>query len=70
MSDDLRVTMRDIRECGMCGAGTLAFFHRHNPELRSEMVKQGGVSLNALEATGDAMALQVCEYVRCKNGRE
>ena len=59
---EIRVTMRHIRQCKMCSRGARAFFERHGldwPEfLRS------GVPVEALEQTGDAMALQVAAAAR------
>lgn len=65
----LRVTMADIRACGMCGPGTLAFFHRHKL-MRSALIREGGVPIEDMEVIDDAMCQQVTRYVRSKNGRK
>lgn len=56
------VTMRDIRACKMCSGGTREFFARHSLDWNKFLTE--GIPAEELEATGDAMALQVVEAAR------
>lgn len=56
------VTMRDIRTAKMCSRGTRAFFMRHGLDFADFVVN--GIPAERLEATGDAMAIRVCEVAR------
>lgn len=62
---DVKVTMRHIREAGMCSKGTRAFFEAHNLDW-NEFLREG-IDAAKLEATGDAMAIKVAKVA--KNGR-
>lgn len=63
---EIRVTMRDFRACKMCGSGTLKFFHDH-PELRHELIHEGGIPVSKLEEIDDAMVAQVAAYARSRH---
>ena len=62
MSEAVIVTMRDIRAAKMCSRGSRAFFIRHGLDF-SDFVANG-ILAEKLEATGDAMAIRVCEVAR------
>lgn len=59
---EIKATMKHIRQCRMCSRGTRAFFARHGLDW-TDFLKQG-VPVEALEQTGDAMALQVVAAAR------
>lgn len=56
------VTMRDIRAARMCSRGTRSFFVRHGLDFNDFLTN--GIHAEKLEATGDAMAVRVCEVAR------
>lgn len=56
------VTMQHVRAARMCSAGTRAFFARHGLDW-AEFLRVG-IAAEQLEATGDAMAMIVCEVAR------
>lgn len=56
------VTMRDVRAVRMCSGGARKFFKRHNLDW-STFLKEA-LPAEVIEATGDAMALQVVEVAR------
>lgn len=63
MTDDMvLVTMQHVRAARMCSSGARAFFKRHG--LDWDEFLRGGIPAAQLEATGDAMALIVCEVAR------
>lgn len=62
MEPQVIVKMEDIRAARMCSRGTRAFFARHGLDWQSFL--KAGLPAEALEATGDAMALQVVEVAR------
>ena len=62
MSEQVIVTMRHIRRAKMCSRGTRAFFERHGLDYAAFV--RDGIPAEHLEATGDAMALQVVEVAR------
>lgn len=59
------VTMQHVRKAKMCSRGARAFFERHNLDWQKFLDE--GLPVEQIEATGDAMALQVAEVA--KNGR-
>lgn len=61
---EIRVTMRHIRQCKMCSRGARAFFDRYGMDW-SEFLR-AGVPVEALEQTGDAMAIQVAQAARAE----
>lgn len=61
----IKITMRDIRAARMCSNGARAFFERHNLDWQ-KFLKEG-LDSDLIEATGDAMALNVVKVA--KNGR-
>lgn len=60
--NNARATMRHVRECKMCSRGARAWFDRHGLDW-SEFLRSG-LPVEALEQTGDAMALQVAAAAR------
>lgn len=62
MSEPLIITMRDIRAAKMCSRGARTFFNRHG--LSFETFLREGLPAEDLMATGDAMAIRVCEVAR------
>lgn len=56
------ITMRDIRAAKMCSRGARKFFERHGLDWGAFV--KSGISAEKLEATGDAMAIQVVEVAR------
>lgn len=61
------VTMKDIRACLMCSSGTREFFKVHNMDWGTFLNE--GLPETDFIATGDAMAMQVVEAARVRNGR-
>lgn len=59
----MRLTMRDIRACGLCGPGTLTFLNAH-PELRAKMVQTGSLDVSDVEHIDNADVQKVVRYVR------
>lgn len=62
MSEEVIVRMHHIREARMCSGGARGFFKRHNLDWNKFLSE--GIPASELEATGDAMALQVVEIAR------
>lgn len=60
----VKFTMRHIRQCKMCSRGARAFFDRHGLDW-SEFLR-AGLPVEALEQTGDAMAMQVAAAARAE----
>lgn len=56
------VKMEHVRAARMCSKGARAFFARH--QLDWQTFLKEGLPAEVLEATGDAMALQVVEIAR------
>lgn len=54
--------MRDVRAVRMCSGGAREFFKRHNLDWNTFLKE--GLPAEVIEATGDAMALQVVEVAR------
>ena len=65
---ETRVTMRHVRQCRMCSRGARGFFERHGLDW-SEFLR-AGLPVEALERTGDAMALQVAATARAEQEQE
>ena len=61
---EIKVTMRHIRQCKMCSRGARAFFERHGLDWTAFL--KHGVPVEALEQTGDAMAMQVAAAARAE----
>lgn len=53
---------RDLRSVGYCTTKTKVFFEQHGLDWR-KFIREGLPS-SELEATGDAMAIKLCEVVR------
>lgn len=62
MTGPVIVTMQDIRAAKMCSRGTRGFFARHGLDYSDFLTN--GIPAEKLEATGDAMAVRVCEVAR------
>lgn len=63
MSDTtVMVKMEHVRAARMCSRGARAFFLRHG--LDWEAFLRDGLPAEQIEATGDAMAIQVAEVAR------
>lgn len=62
MSEPVIVTMRDIRAAKQCSRGTRTFFKRHGLDWDDFLTN--GIPAEKLEATGDHMAIRVCEVAR------
>lgn len=62
MSELVLVKMEHIRAARMCSRGARAFFQRHGLDWQKFL--KDGLPAEVLEATGDAMALQVAELAR------
>ena len=56
------VRMAHMRQAQYCAAGVRAFFARHGFDWGDFL--QHGIASERLEATGDAMAIKVCEVAR------
>lgn len=65
MSEELLITLRDVRAQGWCCSGARAFCAQHNVDWK--VLRTTGVPASELEATGDAFALKIVEEKR--NGR-
>jgi hypothetical protein len=65
MTDEILVKMAHVRQAGMCSKGAREFFKRHSLDWQ-EFLKTG-IEAAKLEATGDAMAIEVVRVA--KNGR-
>lgn len=63
--EPLLVNMRHVRQAKMCSRGARAFFERHNLDWQKFL--EEGLPVEQIEATGDAMALEVAKVA--KNGR-
>lgn len=61
-AEEVLVRMEHVRAARMCSRGARAFFIRHN--LDWDEFLRGGLPVELIEATGDAMALQVAEVAR------
>jgi hypothetical protein len=59
---DIVVKMEHVRAAKMCSRGARAFFERHNLDWNTFI--REGLPVEQIEATGDAMALQVAEVAR------
>lgn len=59
---DIVVKMEHVRAAKMCIRGARAFFERHNLDWNTFI--REGLPVEQIEATGDAMALQVAEVAR------
>jgi hypothetical protein len=58
------ITMRHVRQAGMCSKGARMFFRRHGLDWAT-FVRQG-LPAEKIAATGDAMALKVVEVARAE----
>lgn len=58
----LMITMAHVRAAKMCSRGARQFFAAHN--LDWEAFLREGLPVEQIEATGDAMAIQVVEVAR------
>lgn len=66
MTDEpIKITMLHVRQAKMCSSGAREFFKRHDLDWQKFLSE--GLDSNLIEATGDAMALEVVKVA--KNGR-
>lgn len=65
MTEQVKVKMIHVRQAKMCSRGARAFFEKHNLDWQKFLDE--GLPVAVIEATGDAMALQVAKVA--KNGR-
>lgn len=65
MTNEVIVNMSHVRQCKMCSRGARTFFERHNLDWNKFL--EEGLPVSIIEATGDAMALEVAKVA--KNGR-
>jgi hypothetical protein len=56
------IRMPDIRRVKMCSNGTREFFTKHNLDWNSFLIN--GITSDKLEATGDALAINVVKAAR------
>ncbi len=56
------VTMKHLREIGLCSRGARAWFERHGFDWSDFLAD--GIDAKKLEATGDHYALAVCDHAR------
>lgn len=62
MSGPVIVRMRHVRMATQCSRGARAWFKRHGLDWTRFL--REGIAAEQLEATGDAMAMKVCEVAR------
>jgi hypothetical protein len=67
VSAPVRVFMRHIRGVRFCSRGARLFFKRHG--LDWQRFLKTGIPAEALEATGDAMAITVARHAREEHAR-
>ncbi len=65
MTNTVKIRMTHIRKVSMCSKGAREFFKKHNLDWQKFLDE--GLDSNLIEATGDAMALEVVKVA--KNGR-
>lgn len=58
------ITMRHVRQAGLCSRGVRAFFTRHR--LDWQVFLRNGIAEETVLATKDAMALRVVEVARAE----
>lgn len=58
----IMVRMEHVRQARMCSHGAREFFKRHGLDWAAFL--REGLPVEVIEATGDAMALQVAEAAR------
>lgn len=63
---ELMITHADMRSLGYCNRGARIWFERHG--LDFNLFRKEGLSADVLEATGDAMAMRLVNWV--KDGRQ
>lgn len=61
------VRMKHIRLASLCAKGTREWFAHH--DLNYSDFLSNGIPVEVMEATGDQMALKVCEIARADHGR-
>lgn len=62
MSDQVIVTIKDIRQLKYCSRGARKFFAKNGLDWSDFLAN--GVPAELLEETGDAMAIKLCEVAR------
>lgn len=61
----VKVTMQHVRQANMCSRGARQFFMRHGLDWQKFLSE--GLDSDIIEATGDAMAIEVVKVA--KDGR-
>lgn len=56
------VRMEHARVCGFCARGCRAWAARHNLDFKEFLAN--GLSIDVIEAVGDAFAVEVCKVAR------
>lgn len=64
MSNDVIVTIDDVRAVGLCVNGSRAWFARQDLDFRAFL--REGLDAQTLLATGDAMAQRVVEHAEAR----
>lgn len=67
MSEPVLATLRHMRKAHMCTRGTRAWFRRQWPDCWVERwyaFRHGGIPVEWLEQTGDAMAIKLAQVAR------
>lgn len=67
MSEDLIVHLDDLHTVGYCHRGARRWFARQGWDWLAFV--RDGLPVEAFEATGDAMALKLAQFVRTRNGQ-
>lgn len=62
MTEPVRIYPRHIHEAGLCMSGARAWFKRH--DLAFEDCRRGQLTVDQVEATGDALGLRVAAFAR------
>ncbi|MEN3144642.1 hypothetical protein ABDF71_21870 [Ochrobactrum sp. WV_118_8] len=66
MSEDLVISMEDLRKCGMCASGVRRWFLDHNLDFKDFLAN--GIASSALVELGDALGLRAVELTRKRRG--
>lgn len=66
MSSEIRVTMEHVRRVHFCSRGARAFFQRYGLDWQAFL--RDGIPASELDATGDALAVRVCQLAREEAG--
>lgn len=69
MSDDITITIADVRQVTFCVRGTRVWFERYNLDFKQFL--KDGLPASVIEGTGDALGKHVVDAARERiaNGR-